>query len=301
MAAAAMAAARTAGPLWPASGARAHVLQLGDAAYLARTPPRATGAERRNLTIAALSDSVKWFATVNSFAYLLKKLSFGGADGQCAYSAKVAMIRHTLHALREGDWLLYVDLDMQFACDDARATDVATLASIMPSRSEDDGATCELIAQDSDHVINTGFLALRASAAGRALADAWWASQRRLQVCEYSADQHALQSVVLQRVGADAAQCDELARRHVSESPRPSPNCSARTVECGAPLLLASNLCYKAQLERVRMPYGNRSRGGVCLLPPTARIQRYMGYTSGDLFRHKRYSLGAQQQCHSSQ
>jgi hypothetical protein len=92
----------------------------------------------------------------------------------------------------------------------------------------------------------------------------------------------------------------------VAEATRESDlsNCSGRgvksdrNIECQAPLLQASNLCYMQQLSGVGLLHGNRSRRGVCLLPPQTRLQQHMRYLQGDVFRHKRYSLDAQQRCY---
>ncbi len=275
---------------WPAANRRAHVLQLGDASYLARDVAMQVNA-------ASLAASVRHFAMVNGFTHSIKNLSSapwppnGSEEVQCMYDAKVAEVHHRLHHVPAGDWVIYIDLDMQYACDDPRAEQASWFGERMP-RLAHDGSECELIAQDERNVLNTGFLALRASRVGKALARQWWLVQRQLHVCERSADQHALQSAVLTHLGLDATRCDALARQHVADGRQGSSNYS---------LLFQSNRCYEAQLGRAGLPFENRSRRGICLLSPAAhRVQRYMAFESGDLFRHKLVSRDAHERCGQS-
>jgi hypothetical protein len=189
VAAAAVSHGVSASSRWPGSGANALVLQVGDNEYLAKRPPRTTGSQYQNFTIADLARSIGLFARVHGFSYSLRMVSPGvcsdwkapgnfrsciraaiinathAATGQpadlCSYDAKVSQIREALHSLREGDWLVYIDLDMQYACDDPRANDASRFGTLLP-RVADDGSKCAMMAQDLELVINSGFLALRA-------------------------------------------------------------------------------------------------------------------------------------------
>ena len=87
----------------------------------------------------------------------------------------------------------------------------------MPRYAQEDGTECELVAQDDHNSLNTALLALRATSIGRRIVDEWWEVQKRLHVCEGSADQIALQSAVLTHLGRNPERCNELASRFVAE------------------------------------------------------------------------------------
>lgn len=65
---------------WPGSGRHARVLQLGDHTYLNEPPPRGQAAERHNLSVADLAQSIEWFARLHGFSYSLKSVGHGACS-----------------------------------------------------------------------------------------------------------------------------------------------------------------------------------------------------------------------------
>lgn len=259
------------------------------------------------------SDTVRHFATVHGFTYQLATLLGGGGRWRhpptntslCAYDLKVVQVWRTLHSLPEGDWLLYLDLDMQYACDDPRANDPQWLGSMLPVRAREDSSECHFIARHEFHAINTGFVALRANQKGRDLVDAWNDGQRRLRVCEGSADQHALQSAVLTQMGVPSARCDEYANRHVNGDDPPNarrPNVWLdKSNDCFEDKLMSAGTQEQGRIRRVP------SQRGICLLSDLSRgelaaaaggrVQSFMDYQKGDVFRHKQPSADMAKRC----
>ena len=264
-------------PSWPppsslSKAPQVTVLQVGQASYITR--------------FAGHIATARSFASAQGYGYKLITLSDGSAskgraaaNEACVYTSKVRAIHTTLARLaNEGDWLLFLDLDVAYAtCDHSR------FSALMPVN---DGANgeCHLIAQDSSHTVNTGVLALQRSPVGESLVAAWLREQERLGTCEGAADQLALQSAVLSlKVPGYAKECD--------------PNYAAAAQEAGEkplrPLHIA-NLCYKRVLAAVGMVEGRRSGHGICLLDRmTHRLNMHDGrqkYRPGDVFWHDKYA-----------
>jgi hypothetical protein len=153
---------------WPPAHAQATVLQVGQQSYLTK--------------FSKHMETVRLFAAAQGFRYTVKVLDEAdtrkgrAAAGGCVYTAKVLAISEALSALPIGDWIIFIDLDVQYA-----TCDHGLFPRLMPS-DDAEGGLCHLVAQDSSHSVNTGFLAARNSPDGASLVASWLAEQVTLSL-----------------------------------------------------------------------------------------------------------------------
>ena len=229
------------------------------------------------------------FARLVSYPHSAKRLSALRAAGPdaCPFTHKVAAIRRAHATLPPDAVLLYVDLDAEYT---APGCDAAELARRLPTTATLDGSPCLFIAQDTPFIAHTGVLALRGGRATAALLEAWEREQRRLLVCEGSADQIALANALLEHWSgrwkgrsADSSheqqRCDKLITAYHATG--------------NYDLLHQYNTCFRDRLLQGGMAAQvNRSADGVCLLPLTTRMAMhdYFDYwASNDLFFHHKW------------
>ena len=279
----------TRGSLWPPNpAAKATVLQVGQRSYLER--------------FRGHMESVAAFASAQGFGYRVVELSDGhAAKGEgataasCVYTAKVRAIAEALASIPRGDWLVFLDLDIQRA-----SCDAGLFPQLMPTQ-DGAGKSCHFLAQDSDHSVNTGFVAVEHSDAGAGLMAFWLAEQERLNVCAGAADQVALQSALLRMAlpppgarGAYGNECDPIAGE--PRALHGANMCFAKTLaELGSSNSSGGGggggggLGAAVSSIGAKGGYGHRSFQGVCLLGPGRRVNMHDGrdrFRPGDVFLH---------------
>lgn len=123
----------------------------------------------------------------------------------------VKHIRRALRSITKGDWMLFLDLDVQFA-----STTCTALDAILPTMSLNKSQPCEFMALGSYHTINTGVVIMRSTNSTMQLMDDWYKRQLEFQTCKGPGDQYSLQSVVLDYAsnGKYSGSCDEVADGH---------------------------------------------------------------------------------------
>jgi len=198
----------------------------------------------------------------------------------CLYTQKVTAIRDAHRSLRHGQLLVYVDLDAEFA--GCRSSD---LLQSLPATAAD-GSDCIIIAQDTEYIVHTGVLAIAGGHKAASLLSAWDFQQRRLGVCEASADQISFAYAVLDWLlpgyssRPEFERCDGLMEGY-------------RNGIYG--YLAHFNSCFRNTLLREArlVAQVNRSAHGLCFLPryrrPRLAMHDYSDhYEAGDLFFHHR-------------
>jgi len=164
-------------PSGAGSTVRAHVIQMGDARSVAAYATYVAGVRRA--------------ADANGFAYGLLPWNATSSTHACPYTAKVAAIAARLRGAPDGAWVVWLDLDVQFA--------LATCGAWWPTLQKIGGDACHLVALRTDRQINTGVLHIKATPAMRELVGAWLAEQLAREVCAGPADQSAFEEVILRK------------------------------------------------------------------------------------------------------
>ena len=284
-------------------------------------------AEQSNTSISTTMASVRRLASMIGYEYRLVTYGAtlacrelppcGNVDrarmrtpDDCVYTAKVAAILRAHRDLPTApSMLLYVDLDVDYTACETRALD-----DLLPAQAPD-GSACQLIAQDTRIGVHTGVVGIMHGPAGGELLRAWLDEQRKLSVCEGSADQIALQMVIARRliqiynVSSEEAwfkagrRGDGLMQKRThSWTPRlwsGHGDCSSWVSrywsERNYKMLQWADFCFSDVLETaLDMRPGNRSRQGVCLIsfnrsvaPMQLSPHDYHGlWRPGDAFFH---------------
>lgn len=267
----------------PTDKAAVRVLQMGD---------RTMMQEMKEWTA-----SVRAFAEIGDFEYAAHTLPTF-ANGYEYTAQKPLVFQEELSDMRDGDWLVYVDLDM--AVDRQAAEDLlktnpdskTSLPSFLNGLVEDG---CNFVAQDFEHSLNTGFLALRAGKESRQLVDMWVKERERIGVRDDGfVDALPLESSLMHlAIENYANECDKT----VSHASSLLPANAKATLDGRAEKAAGKkgNACFRRTMEDHGYGYQKRSFGGVCFVDPEKKrlnmaqatiTAETPEYKKGDLFYH---------------
>jgi hypothetical protein len=198
-------------------------------------------------------------------------------------SAIEALTDHLSNAVDSRDrtqgWIIYLDADA-FAAERSLPVSVLLNAAEKLHRSMSSVARqCHFIAQDQNHIVNTGaFLVLISEWSLQFLRQ--WKQEFELahdnwglQLWVY--DQGALQNLLLHYAA-------NMTGNYYNNS------CVGKGHQ--------ANICYHNVMSRFGLPYKQRFYGNVCLVPPIGvpySFHIHNGYSRGELFHHRKSSLRA--------
>jgi hypothetical protein len=199
-------------------------------------------------------------------------------SGYKIYSA-INIIRDRLTLdMSGGQWLLYLDADAFVAETDIPVSVLIDAADkFANSISSPHSEPCHFIAQDQNHVVNSGVFLLRVSEWTLQFLEDWQAAfqlaetQWGLQLWVY--DQGALQNTILHYAA------------HITGSTY-NDSCVDRAHH--------ANLCYHSTLSSFGFPYKRRSFGKICLVPPIGvpySFHSHNSYSRGEFVHHRKGSL----------
>jgi len=166
-----------------------HIIQVANKEYFENKSPQI-------MNRTAMIEINKRWASCNNYTHTLKIIP-KSEDGNM-YTAKVQTILDTLTTIKEDDWIIFLDGDVQIqkdVCD-------RTLEKIIPLES-DDNIACEFLAMTSTSTINTGVMLIKATNSTKTLVQQWLNEQSTPNDKELTygaADQLSLQEVILQHI-----------------------------------------------------------------------------------------------------
>jgi hypothetical protein len=111
----------------------------------------------------------------------------------CPLVQKPAILDRVLSTMIDGEWLVFLDLDVQYTAPSCQGLDeflVNITADVPP---------CRVMALSSPLSVNTGILFLQNHISTRTLIHEWNMKQQRERFCYGAGDQIPLQSLILQR------------------------------------------------------------------------------------------------------
>jgi len=167
-----------------------HIIQVANKEYFANKSPHI-------MNRTAMVETNKRWASCNNYTHTLKIVP-KSAEGNM-YTAKVKAILDTLTTIKEDDWLIFLDGDVQIQSKDMCDR---TLEKIIPLQSNDNIA-CEFLAMTSSHTINTGVMLIKSTNSTKSLVKQWLNGQSTPNDKELTygaADQLSLQEVILQHI-----------------------------------------------------------------------------------------------------
>ena len=166
-----------------------HIIQVANKEYFTNNSPHI-------MNRTAMVETNKKWASCNNYTHTLKIIP--KSAGGNMYTAKVKTILDILTTAKEGDWIIFLDGDVQIqkdVCD-------RTLEKIIPLQSNDN-IPCELLAMTSPLSINTGVMLIKSTNSTKTLVQQWLNEQSTPNDYELTygaADQLSLQEVILQHI-----------------------------------------------------------------------------------------------------
>ena len=167
-----------------------HIIQVANKEYFTNKSPHI-------MNRTAMVETNKKWASCNNYTHTLKIIA-KSAEGNM-YTAKVKNILDTLTTIKEDDWIIFLDGDVQIQSKDVCDR---TLEKIIPLQS-DDNVPCQFMAMTSPLSINTGVMLIKSTNSTKGLVQQWLAEQSAPNDKELTygaADQLSLQEVMLQHI-----------------------------------------------------------------------------------------------------
>ena len=204
--------------------ANVHVVQMGDEKRLRESGDRVA--------------SIRHLCEVQKYSHTID--AWNATRFECPYTAKVETIDAHLRRIPDGDWLVWMDLDVQYQHPRCSAWWRA-----LPTRSAD-GTPCHLVALRTRATINTGIVHVKATTEMRAFVADWLREQVTRGYCGGPADQLSLQTVMLRAaVAGYDGRCEEAQKGPYD--PALLNACFSR--EMGAP---PANVCLMSCADRLQ-------------------------------------------------
>lgn len=244
-----------------------------------------------------VSHFATWMRTISAFAssrnWTYRHATFKRT--RCVFTDKVKAIHRGLSETREGEWLLYIDTDVA-AMRCSRPSVFDEKPELLTERSPD-GVPCYFIAQDSPKTINSGILLMRQSPEARNLVAMWLERQATYNFCQNSADQFALQSVIVELRTSNGS-------FNGTRNPFPNgTNASKDYARAPTPPCITHHAngwhygdsrpmkdCFDRRMRALGAEYGKRSWAGQCLISPSTRRINHKDHAYefrlGDSFYH---------------
>lgn len=195
--------------------------------------------------------SVRNWSVMYNHSY---KLIYGTEkDG---YFEKIKSISNYFSSIPLNDWVVFLDLDIK-VCDFERAN----LSSL-------DSKQCSVLAQDSNHTANTGFLIIKNNAFGREFIKLWISQYK---TCRWLRNQGPFTNVILEKAFNSRGKVyrNQCCTRKMSHHRK--------------------NICYKDALNSLGYKLNDRKIGSICLIPDSNRWNMHdsgQNYKRGDAFYH---------------
>ena len=211
----------------------------------------------------------KWFKT-SSDPEALKS-----AEIVAKYSRRI-LVAQKLMLDRSARFLMFADMDVFIADQSVSVDAIVALAQAAYARqplsssssSTAAGRQCDFIAQDSDHVVNSGWWIVRNTEWSRDFIALWRTQVETGYTWMY--DQGGLQNALLYVAAKRAGRA-----AYANECLKPNPDAHAM------------NLCYRKTLASYGFPHGQRFFDRICLIPASQKRLNIRGeYTAGDFLLH---------------
>ena len=165
-----------------------HILQVANKEYFTNKSPHI-------MNRTAMVETNKRWANCNNYTHTLKIIPKSAEDNM--YTAKVNAILDTLTTIKQDDWIIFLDGDVQIQSKDVCDR---TLEKIIPLQS-DDNVPCQFMAMTGSSTINTGVMLIKSTNSTKTLVQQWLNEQSKPNDHELTygaADQLSLQEVILQ-------------------------------------------------------------------------------------------------------
>ena len=211
-----------------------HVIQIADAQYAERMHAQV----ERNREWVNCTGYTYRLETFPKSSLSAKQLRNRGKSQACPFTIKVQKIYELLLKIPLGDWLIFLDIDVQY-----QGTTCDAMERMLPQQSQRDSQNCEVVIHSSGQTINTAIVVLQATTATRQLLQDWYEFQAAHPVCDGCADQYALQEVIM--------------RTYV-------PDYQEKASPCWSKGPKNKNICFSRNF-----PSHKRSVGNLCLMPCT--------------------------------
>jgi len=159
-----------------------HVLQFGDIFY---------ATAMQNYT-----HRNKQWAECTGYNYIFELAEPN--EEKCIYSLKVETILAALERIPPKDWIIFLDLDVQYQAKLCTAMEDRLPRYSTSATRDHHGQQCEFIALTGPHTINTGVLLVQSTNSTIQLVRRWLQAQQKYRFCSGPADQFSLQEVVME-------------------------------------------------------------------------------------------------------